>query len=176
VSRVPTRWGHWIFFFSVYLILPVALRPWGWLSRWQKWIPGIFLGGKALPLRKTDNLIVTDCRRICGILDVSQPYRHPCPCTGIALLLILNFYTLNITPLIYRYQRFRGTRCSHLQGSWEEMAQSSLAILKCILHFLLYGIKTSPQALKEECRLMMFQDRILRVYGPEVQEVTAKWW
>jgi hypothetical protein len=28
------------------IILPVALRPWGRLSFWQKWVPGVFPGGK----------------------------------------------------------------------------------------------------------------------------------
>jgi hypothetical protein len=31
-------------YFSIYLILPAALWPWCWLTFWQKWVPGIFLG------------------------------------------------------------------------------------------------------------------------------------
>jgi hypothetical protein len=46
-------WGE---FFSIYQILSVTQWPWGQLSLQQKWVPGIFLGGKGWPVCKADNL------------------------------------------------------------------------------------------------------------------------
>jgi hypothetical protein len=43
-------------FFSIYLILPAALCPFGRLIFKQKGVSGIFLGDKGRPALKADNL------------------------------------------------------------------------------------------------------------------------
>ena len=40
---------------------------------------------------------------------------------------------------------------------------------------VLYGCETWSLTLREECRLRVFENRVLRVFGPKRVEVTGKW-
>jgi hypothetical protein len=45
-----------------------------------------------------------------------------------------------------------------------------------ILPLVLYGCETWSLALREECRLRVFENRVLRtIFGPKRDEVTAEW-
>ena len=44
-----------------------------------------------------------------------------------------------------------------------------------ILPVVLYGCETWSLTLREECRLMVFENRVLRIFGPKRDEVKREW-
>ena len=97
-------WCQWIFHW--HKILPIALLPWGRLSLQQKWVPGVFPGGKKRPVRKADNLppscaVVTKC----GSLHFLEPSGPVQASNGTAL------------PFLQYVHFFHPLWCMHMRGT-----------------------------------------------------------
>jgi hypothetical protein len=81
-------------YFSIYLIPTAALGPGGFQPLPEMSIRSrkiLSLRSRALPVRKADNFTA-----ICGILNISQPYRSPRPVTGIALYFYILLNSINV--------------------------------------------------------------------------------
>jgi len=74
-----------------------------------------------------------------------------------------------------------GNACHHLvQNLWSCQLLSKNKQIKTdrtiILPVVLYGCETWPFTLREECRLRVFENRVLRrIFGPKRETVTGEW-
>jgi len=50
-----------------------------------------------------------------------------------------------------------------------------IKIYKTIILPVVYGCETWSLTLREECRLRVFENRVLRIFGPKRNEVTREW-
>jgi hypothetical protein len=85
------RWCHWNS--SLTWILLITLWPWGRLSLWQKWIPGVFPGGKCDRCVRLTNL-PPSCAVVkkFGNLNFLVPSGPLQACNGTALPFFYKWY------------------------------------------------------------------------------------
>jgi hypothetical protein len=87
------------FFFDI--ILPAALWHWGWLSLWQKWVPGTFPGGKGGRCVGLTTLppSCADCLKNLGASTSWKPQDLSRPVMGLLYLYPYRYYFLYFSPI-----------------------------------------------------------------------------
>ena len=125
------------------IILLAVLWPWGRLSLWQKWVPGIFPGGKKRPVRRADNLTTFMCRLSWNL--GASTYWNPLglfrPVMGLLYLYFLHIYSIvSLYTAICSYLKHLETGSIESKHVADNCKHSEFSPPKKILFYYFYSM------------------------------------